>query len=68
MLLLTAVPSWWSESDAVNAALLFNTLLLAAGGGWTARRAGRGRPAALRAATGDMFIGLVIIAANALIK
>lgn len=66
--LLTSVPSWWPESDAVNVALLFNTLLLAAGGAWTARRAGRSRPASLRAGAGDMVIGLVIIGANAVIK
>lgn len=66
--LLTAVPSWWTESDAVDVALLFNTLVLAVGGAWTARRAGRGWPASVRAGTGDMVIGLVIIGANALIK
>lgn len=65
--LLFAVPSWWTESDAVDTALLVNTVLLAAGGAWTARRAGRGWPASLRAAAGDMVIGLVIIGANALI-
>ncbi|MEU5522795.1 hypothetical protein ACIQCD_17500 [Streptomyces sp. NPDC093250] len=68
VLLLFAVPSWWTEGTAVSTALLVNTLLLAVGGAWTARRAGRGWPASLRAATGDMFIGLVIIGANALIK
>ncbi|AZM64166.1 MULTISPECIES: hypothetical protein [unclassified Streptomyces] len=65
--LLLAVPSWWTESDAVDTALLVNTALLAVGGAWTARRAGRGWPASLRAAAGDMVIGLVIIGANALI-
>lgn len=68
VLLLTAVPSWWTEGDAVNTALLINTLILAGAGVWTARRAGRGWPASLRAGAGDMLIGLVIIAANALIK
>lgn len=52
----------------MNTALVFNTLLLAGSGAWTARRAGRGWGASLRAGTGDMLIGLVIIAANALIK
>ncbi|GAA3494626.1 hypothetical protein GCM10019016_017260 [Streptomyces prasinosporus] len=68
VLLLTAVPSWWTESEAVNAALVLNTLLLAGWGAWTAHGAGRGRAASLRAGTADMLIGLVIIAANALIK
>ncbi|MFF1275790.1 hypothetical protein ACFVZC_20675 [Streptomyces marokkonensis] len=68
VLLLAAVPSWWTEGDAVNTALLVNTLILAGAGMWTARRAGRGWPASLRAGAGDMLIGLVIIAANALIK
>lgn len=67
-LLLTAVPSWWTESQAVETALLLNTLLLAGWGAWTARRAGRGWAASLRAGAADMLIGLVIISANALIK
>ncbi|MFI8192072.1 hypothetical protein ACIF8T_25365 [Streptomyces sp. NPDC085946] len=68
VLLLTAVPAWWTESDAVNTALVLNTLLLAGWGAWTAHGAGRGRAASLRAGAGDLLIGLVIIAANALIK
>ncbi|MFE4053189.1 hypothetical protein [Streptomyces sp. YIM B13518] len=68
VLLLTAMPSWWTESQAVNTALVLNTLLLAGWGAWTARRAGRGWAASVRAGTADMLIGLVIIAANALIK
>ncbi|MFD7701799.1 hypothetical protein [Streptomyces caelestis] len=68
VLLVTAAPSWWTESQAVNTALVANTLLLAGWGVWTARRAGRGWAASLRAGAADMLIGLVIIAANALIK
>ncbi|MFE9975165.1 hypothetical protein ACFYRD_31575 [Streptomyces hirsutus] len=68
VLLLIAVPSWRTEAESVNTALVFNTLLLTGLGAWTARRAGRGWGASLRAGTGDMLIGLVIIAANALIK
>ncbi|MEU6523979.1 hypothetical protein ABZ892_14425 [Streptomyces sp. NPDC046924] len=68
VLLLTAVPSWWKEAEAVNAALVLNTLLLAGWGMWTARSVGRGWAASLRAGTADMLIGLVIIVANALIK
>ncbi|MFI1418178.1 hypothetical protein ACH4VX_09320 [Streptomyces sp. NPDC020731] len=68
VLLLTAVPSWWTETQAVNTALVVNTLLLAGWGAWTARRAGRGWTASFRAGLADMLIGLVIIAANALIK
>ncbi|WP_043495628.1 hypothetical protein [Streptomyces viridosporus] len=68
VLLLTAVPSWWTETEAVNTALVLNTLLLAGWGAWTARRAGRGWTASLRAGAADMLIGLVIIVANALIK
>ncbi len=67
-LLLTAVPSWWTETRAVNTALVLNTLLLAGWGAWTARGAGRGWAASLRAGIADMLIGLVIIVANALIK
>lgn len=68
VLLLTAVPSWWTETEAVNTALVLNTLILAGWGVWTARGAGRGWAASLRAGATDMAIGLVIIAANALIK
>ncbi|MFF8973192.1 hypothetical protein [Streptomyces sp. NPDC014995] len=68
VLLLTAVPAWWTEAAAVNTALVLNTVLLAGWGVWTAHRAGRGRAASLRAGATDMLIGLVIILANALIK
>ncbi|MER6621020.1 hypothetical protein [Streptomyces sp. NPDC000931] len=68
VLLLTTMPSWWTETQAVNTALVLNTLLLAGWGAWTARSAGRGWTASLRAGIADMLIGLVIIAANALIK
>ncbi|WP_155553660.1 hypothetical protein [Streptomyces sp. E1N211] len=47
---------------------MVNTLILAAWGMWTARRAGRTWPASLRAGAGDMLIGFVIIGANAVIK
>ncbi|MFI5566906.1 hypothetical protein ACIA6T_05920 [Streptomyces sp. NPDC051740] len=52
----------------MNTALVLNTLLLAGWGAWTARSAGRGWAASLRAGIADMLIGLVIIGANALIK
>lgn len=68
VLLLTAVPSWWTEAEAVNTALVLNTLLLAGWGACTARGVGRGRAASLRAGTAEMVIGLVITVANALIK
>ncbi|MEU0290179.1 hypothetical protein [Streptomyces sp. NPDC006147] len=68
ILLLFAVPDWWSEADAVDVALVLNTLILAGWGVWTARHAGRRWPASLRAGLGDMVIGLVIIGANAVIK
>ncbi|MET4658939.1 hypothetical protein ABID80_002654 [Streptomyces sp. PvP037] len=68
VLLLTAMPSWWTESQAVNTALVLNTLLLACWGVWTARSAGRGWAASLRAGAADMLIGFLIIGANAVIK
>ncbi|MGW0105530.1 hypothetical protein [Streptomyces sp. UNC401CLCol] len=68
IVLLIAVPDWWTEADAVEVALVVNTLILAGWGMWTARRAGRTWPASLRAGAGDMLIGLVIIGANAVIK
>ncbi|ALV53877.1 hypothetical protein ACWDMR_29920 [Streptomyces althioticus] len=68
VLLLFAVPDWWTEASAVEVALVLNTLILAGWGMWTARRAGRTWPAAMRAGAADMLIGLVIIGANAVIK
>ncbi|MDT3727214.1 hypothetical protein ROS62_20970 [Streptomyces sp. DSM 41972] len=68
VLLLFAVPDWWTEASAVEVALVLNTLILAGWGMWTARRAGRTWPASLRAGAADMLIGLVIIGANAVIK
>jgi hypothetical protein len=66
--LLLSLPPLWTEGTAVNTALLLNTLLLTGWGVWTARSAGRGWPACLRAGAVDMIVGLVIILANALIK
>ncbi|MGA5125532.1 hypothetical protein ACPCAG_19835 [Streptomyces pseudogriseolus] len=68
VLLLFAIPGWWTEAAAVEVALVVNTLILAGWGVWTARRAGRTWPASLRAGAGDMLIGLLIIGANAVIK
>ncbi|MEU3036950.1 MULTISPECIES: hypothetical protein [Streptomyces] len=66
--LLLSLPPLWTEATAVDTALLLNTLLLTGWGVWTARSAGRGWPACLRAGAVDMIVGLVIILANALIK
>ncbi|MGY3205001.1 hypothetical protein ACVW19_005516 [Streptomyces sp. TE5632] len=68
VLLLTAVPSWWTEAEAVDTALALNALLLAGWGVWSARGVGRGSAASLRAGTGDMLVGLMVIVANALIE
>lgn len=67
-MLLAAVVGWWPESEAVNAALVLNTVALFIWGAWAARGAGRGRAASCRAGSLDMVIGLVIIGANAVIK
>ncbi|MFE9294754.1 hypothetical protein [Streptomyces niveus] len=67
-ILLAAVAGWWAEATAVDAALLFNTVALFGAGAWAARAAGHGWPSSCRAGALDMLIGLVIIAANALIK
>ncbi|MFE9773434.1 hypothetical protein ACFYOV_17470 [Streptomyces sp. NPDC005931] len=68
VMLLAAVAGWWSEAVAVDAALVFNTAALFGWGVWAARTAGHGWPSSLRSGGLDMLIGLVIIAANALIK
>lgn len=67
VLLCFAVAGWWSEDEAVDAALWFNTVALFAWGTWAARIAGRGWPASLRSGGVDLAIGLVIIFANSLI-
>jgi hypothetical protein len=66
-LLLGALAGWWSEDTAVDVALLFNTVALFAVGISAARAAGRRWPPSLRAGSMDMLIGLLIIAANAMI-
>ncbi|WP_166026245.1 hypothetical protein [Streptomyces chilikensis] len=66
-MLLAAVAGWWAEDTAVDVALLFNTVALFGLGASAARAAGRGWPSSCRAGAADMLIGLVIIAANALI-
>lgn len=68
VLLLLSLPPLWTEGTAVDTALVLNTLLLTGWGVWTAHSAGRGRAACVRAGAIDMIVGLVIIAANALIK
>ncbi|MEV4334642.1 hypothetical protein AB0K02_29645 [Streptomyces sp. NPDC049597] len=67
-MLLAAVAGWWAEATAVDVALLFNTVALFGLGTSAARTAGYGWPSSCRAGGLDMLIGLVIIAANALIK
>ncbi|MFD4258891.1 hypothetical protein ACFWR9_14965 [Streptomyces sp. NPDC058534] len=67
-LLLGAVAEWWTEETAAEVALLFNTAALFALGTWAARTAGLGRLSSLRSGALDMLIGLLIIAADALIE
>jgi hypothetical protein len=67
-LLLGAFAGWWGETNAVNAALAFNTVMLFCWGALTARGAGYSRAAACRAGGLDMLIGFLIIGVNALIK
>ncbi len=66
-MLLAAVAGWWEEDTAADTALLLNTVLLFALGASAARAAGLGRLASSRAGFLDMLIGLLIIAADALI-
>ncbi|MFG3547571.1 hypothetical protein [Streptomyces sp. NPDC047725] len=68
LLLLGAVPKWWTENTAVDVALLLNTVALFGLGVSAARSAGLGWPASCRAGCADMLIGLLVIAADALIK
>jgi hypothetical protein len=65
-MLLAALAGWWAEATAVDAALLFNTVLLFGLGASAARTAGRGWPSSCRAGSLDMLIGVVIISAYAL--
>ncbi|MEV3932164.1 MULTISPECIES: hypothetical protein [unclassified Streptomyces] len=67
-MLLAAAAGWWAESTAVDTALLVNTVALFGWGAWAARTAGHGWPSACRAGGMDMLIGLLIVAADALIK
>ncbi|WP_314175833.1 hypothetical protein [Streptomyces winkii] len=67
VLLSIAVAGWWKESDAVQAALWFNTVALFGWGTWAARIAGRGWAASCRSGGVDLMIGLLVVAANALI-
>ncbi|MGX1885911.1 hypothetical protein [Streptomyces sp. NPDC055287] len=66
--LLSAQAGWWSESSALMAALVVNTVTLFGWGLWATRVAGRGWAAACRAGCVDMLFGLFIIVANALSK
>ncbi|MFH8241260.1 hypothetical protein [Streptomyces sp. NPDC018321] len=68
LLLLGAEAQWWSEDAAAEVALLFNTVALFGLGVSAARTAGLGWPASCRAGVADMLIGLVVIAADALIE
>ncbi|MFD6188840.1 hypothetical protein [Streptomyces sp. NPDC060275] len=67
-MLLAAEAGWWAEDTAADTALLLNTVLLFALGTSAARAAGLGRLSSCRAGALDMLIGLVIIAADALIE
>ncbi|UXI82536.1 hypothetical protein N6Q81_33005 [Streptomyces vinaceusdrappus] len=68
LLLLGATAHWWSEGTAADVALLFNTVALFALGFSAARAAGLGPLSSCRAGLVDMLIGLVVIAADALIE
>jgi hypothetical protein len=67
-MLLAAAAGWWAEDAAADTALVLNTVLLFALGASAARAAGLGRLSSCRAGLLDMLIGLVIIAADALIE
>ncbi|WP_328564517.1 hypothetical protein [Streptomyces coelicoflavus] len=67
-MLLAAAAGWWAEETAADTALVFNTVSLFCLGVSAARAAGLGRLASCRAGALDMLIGLVIIAADALIE
>jgi hypothetical protein len=67
-MLLAAAAGWWAEDTAADTALVLNTVLLFALGASAARTAGLGRLSSCRAGLLDMLIGLVIIAADALIE
>ncbi|WP_030183098.1 hypothetical protein [Streptomyces violaceorubidus] len=66
-MLLAAEAGWWAEETAADTALVFNTVLLFALGTSAARAAGLGRLSSCRAGLLDMLLGLVVIAADALI-
>ncbi|WP_395570437.1 hypothetical protein [Streptomyces sp. BK79] len=68
LLLLGAVAEWWSEDTAVDVALLANTVALFGLGTAAARTAGLGWLTSCRAGVVDMLIGLVIIAADAVLE
>ncbi|MYR41932.1 hypothetical protein [Streptomyces sp. SID5910] len=68
LLLLGAVAEWWTEDTAVDVALLLNTVALFCLGFSAARTAGLGWLSSCRAGVVDMLIGLVVIAADALIE
>ncbi|MFF5205604.1 hypothetical protein [Streptosporangium sp. NPDC000396] len=66
--LLTAYAGWWHEYTAVDVVLVFNVVMLFGWGAWGSRSSGGSWGAACRAGCVDMLMGLVIIAANVLIK
>ncbi|CAM5262491.1 Integral membrane protein OS=Streptomyces tendae OX=1932 GN=GUR47_06595 PE=4 SV=1 [Streptomyces tendae] len=67
-MLLAATAGWSAEDTAADTALVLNTVLLFTLGTSAARTAGLGRLSSCRAGFLDMLIGLVIIAADALIE
>ncbi|MFF0585012.1 hypothetical protein ACFYWD_03410 [Streptomyces sp. NPDC003781] len=68
VMLLAAAAGWWAEDTGAGTALVLNTVLLFALGTSAARAAGLGRLSSCRAGLLDMLLGLVVIAADALIE
>lgn len=63
--LLGAFADWWSESSAVDVAVLLNAALLFGFGLWSARAAERGWRYSCRAGFAAMALGLLVVVANA---
>ncbi|MEU5810229.1 MULTISPECIES: hypothetical protein [unclassified Streptomyces] len=68
LLLVVAGFAHWDAPVVTSVGLGANTLLLFAWGSFVARRVGYGLGASLRIGAADSAIGVVIIAANAVIK
>lgn len=64
--LLGASAGWWTETGAVDVALVVNTLALFGWGLWAARVAGEGWTTACRVGAVDVLIGLFIVGVNVL--